>query len=74
MKKLFLFILLSFMIGFLTSCSDNDKTEKPKEKSTAEIRLEKQTQDVKNCVRTLGNGVYKDKSLSWKLDSCNATN
>jgi hypothetical protein len=62
------------MIGFLTSCSDNDKTEKPKEKSTAEIRLEKQTQDVKNCVRTLGNGVYKDKSLSWKLDSCNATN
>jgi large-conductance mechanosensitive channel len=74
MKKLFLFILLSFMISFLTSCSDNDKTEKPKEKSTAEIRLEKQTQDVKNCVRTLGNGVYKDKSLSWKLDSCNATN
>ena len=74
MKKLFLFILLSFMIGFLTSCSDNDKTEKPKEKSIAEIRLEKQTQDVKNCVRTLGNGVYKDKSLSWKLDSCNATN
>ena len=74
MKKLFLFILLSFMISFLTSCSDNDKTEKPKEKSPAEVRLEKQTQDVKNCVRTLGNGVYKDKSLSWKLDSCNATN
>ena len=61
------------MIGFLTSCSDNDKTEKPKEKSTAEIRLEKQTQDVKNCVRTLGQGVYRDKSLSWKLNGCNAT-
>ena len=44
------------------------------QKSSAEIKLEKQTQDVKNCVRTLGQGVYKDKSLSWKLDSCNATN
>ena len=44
------------------------------QKSSAEIKLERQTQDVKNCVRTLGQGVYKDKSLSWKLDSCNATN
>jgi len=44
------------------------------QKSSAEIKLEKQTQDVKNCVRTLGQGVYKDKSLSWKLNSCNATN
>ena len=74
MKKLSLYIFLGLMIGFLTSCSDNDKTEKPKEKSLAEVRLEKQTQDVKNCVKTLGQGVYKDKSLSWKLDSCNATN
>jgi len=44
------------------------------QKSSSEIKLEKQTQDVKNCVQTLGQGVYKDKSLSWKLDSCNATN
>ena len=29
----------------------------------AEIKLEKQTQDVKNCVRTLGQGVYKNKSV-----------
>ena len=29
------------------------------------------TQDQKNCVNTLGQGVYKDKSLEWKLDSCN---
>jgi len=42
------------------------------QKSSAEIKLERQTQDVKNCVRTLGQGVYKDKSLSWKLNSCNA--
>ena len=44
------------------------------QKSSSETKLERQTQDVKNCVRTLGQGVYKDKSLSWKLDSCNATN
>ena len=56
------------MFGLLTSCSDN------KEKNSAEIRLEKQTQSVKNCVRTFGQGVYKDKSLSWKLDGCNASN
>ena len=48
--------------------------EKVIQKSSSEIKLERQTQDVKNCVRTLGQGVYKDKSLSWKLDSCNATN
>ena len=74
MKKILVIVVMGLMIGFLTSCSDNDKTEKPKEKSLAEVRLEKQTQDVKNCVKTLGQGVYKDKSLSWKLDSCNATN
>jgi len=62
------------MIVCLTSCSDNNETEKSKQKSSAEIRLEKQTQDVKNCVQTLGQGVYKNKSLSWKLDSCNASN
>lgn len=48
--------------------------EKVIQKSSSETKLERQTQDVKNCVRTLGQGVYKDKSLSWKLDSCNATN
>lgn len=38
----------------------------------AQERLDRQTQSVKNCVETLGEGVYKDKSLTWKLDSCNA--
>ena len=74
MKRLFLYVLSSLMIVCLTSCSDNNETEKSKQKSPAEIRLEKQTQDVKNCVQTLGQGVYKNKSLSWKLDSCNASN
>mgnify|MGYP006231901187 FL=1 len=44
-----------------------------KSKSAAELKLERQTQDVKNCVQTLGKGVYKDKSLSWKLSNCNAS-
>ena len=74
MKRLFLYVLSSLMIVCLTSCSDNNETEKSKQKSPEEIRLEKQTQDVKNCVQTLGQGVYKNKSLSWKLDSCNASN
>ena len=74
MKTFFGILVLCLILGNLNSCSDNKETEKPKEKSSSEIRLEKQTQDVKNCVRTLGQGVYKDKSLSWKLDSCNATN
>jgi len=74
MKNLTRLLFLTLLFALLTSCSDNKESEKPKEKSSSEIRLEKQTQDVKNCVRTLGQGVYKDKSLSWKLDSCNATN
>ena len=68
MKNLTRLLFISLLFGLLTSCSDN------KEKNSAEIRLEKQTQSVKNCVRTFGQGVYKDKSLSWKLDGCNASN
>ena len=36
-----------------------------------EQRFNEATQDQKNCVNTLGQGVYKDKSLEWKLDNCN---
>jgi len=70
MKNLTRLLFLTLLFALLTSCSDNKESEK----SSAEIRLEKQTQSVKNCVRTFGQGVYKDKSLSWKLDGCNATN
>ena len=52
MKKILGIVVMGLMIGFLTSCSDNDKAEKPKEKSPAEVRLEKQTKAVKNCVKT----------------------
>ena len=36
-----------------------------------EERYNNATQGQKNCVNTLGQGVYKDKTLAWKLDSCN---
>ena len=74
MKNLIRLVFLTLFFGLLTSCSDNKESEKKTEKSPAEIRLEKQTQGVKSCVRTLGQGVYKNKSLSWKLDTCNASN
>tara|TARA_B100001093_G_C26709266_1_gene962676 strand:+ start:417 stop:806 length:390 start_codon:yes stop_codon:yes gene_type:complete len=34
--------------------------------------LDKQTKGVKACVKTIGEGVYKDKPLQWKLKNCNA--
>jgi len=34
-------------------------------------RYNNATQSQKNCVETLGQGVYKDKTLEWKLDNCN---
>ena len=34
-------------------------------------RYNNATQSQKNCVETLGQGVYKDKPLEWKLDNCN---
>jgi hypothetical protein len=35
-------------------------------------RYSRATKDQKNCVKTLGMGVCKNKSLEWKLDGCNA--
>jgi len=47
------------------------KNLKKDTKRKIEQRYNGATQDQKNCVNTLGQGVYKDKSLSWKLDNCN---
>ena len=30
-----------------------------------------QTQGVKNCVETLGQGVYSHRSTEWKIKTCN---
>jgi hypothetical protein len=51
----------------------NCNHSRKKDDKEALERLNKQTQSIKNCVETLGNGVYKDQSLSWKLDNCNAS-
>ena len=59
-KWIFLAIIGLAVIGFLFTNDDESKA-----------RLENVTQSQKNCVNTLGQGVYKDKSLSWKLDNCN---
>jgi hypothetical protein len=59
-KWIFLAIIGLAIIGFLFTNDDESNA-----------RLENATQSQKSCVNTLGQGVYKDKSLSWKLDNCN---
>ena len=71
MKSLFKWIAIVF-IGLIVLGIIATIQEKTDDKEALE-RLNKQTQSIKNCVETLGNGVYKDQSLSWKLDNCNAT-
>lgn len=71
MKKLFKWIAIVF-IGLIVLGIIATIQEKSDDKEALE-RLNKQTQSIKNCVETLGNGVYKDQSLSWKLDNCNAS-
>jgi len=71
MKSLFKWIVIVF-IGLIVLGIIATIQEKSDDKEALE-RLNKQTQSIKNCVETLGNGVYKDQSLSWKLDNCNAS-
>jgi hypothetical protein len=71
MKSLFKWIAIIF-IGLIVLGIIATIQEKSDDKEALE-RLNKQTQSIKNCVETLGNGVYKDQSLSWKLDNCNAS-
>ncbi len=71
MKSLFKWIAIVF-IGLIVLGIIATIQEKSDDKEALE-RLNKQTQSIKNCVETLGNGVYKDQSLSWKLDNCNAS-
>ena len=70
MKKLFKWIIIIvvlfvglIVIGFFGS--DPDYTNKVNE------RYEGATKGQQNCVKTLGEGKFKDQSLEWKLDSCN---
>jgi|AntAceMinimDraft_13_1070369.scaffolds.fasta_scaffold63692_1 hypothetical protein len=63
------FIIIFLIIAGKLFTDDNKQTDN---KATDQIdRYSEATEDQKNCIRTLGNGVYKDRSLEWKLDSCN---
>ena len=35
-------------------------------------RFRRQSSDVKHCVQTLDNSVYRNESLEWKLNNCKA--
>jgi len=56
--------LVIFGLGIIGTVFTNDD-------DGSKARLENATQSQKNCVNTFGQGVYKDKSLEWKLDNCN---
>ena len=60
LKWFFLAIIGFAIIGFFF-VEDGPQTK----------RYNKATQSQKNCVDTLDKGVYKNKSLEWKLDNCN---
>ena len=49
-----------------------DKASKTTEPPAKVYYLDKQTEGVKACVKTLGQGVYKYEPLQWKLKNCNA--
>ena len=61
-KWIFLVIIGLGVIGTVFTNDEDDGSK---------ARLENATQSQKNCVNTFGQGVYKDKSLEWKLDNCN---
>ena len=66
MGKIIKWIFLVIIgLGIFSAVFINDENDGSK------ARLENATQSQKNCVNTLGQGVYKDKPLSWKLDNCN---
>ena len=69
-KIIFYIIVIVFAVSYFFP---SDK-EEIVEKNQDEIRLENASSSGKACVNTLGRGVYRDKSLYWKLDTCNVPN
>ena len=59
----FLIVGVSLFVFFIQSPSKDDTSQYD--------RYNNANSDQKACVKTLGGGVYKDKSLEWTLDSCN---
>jgi len=71
MKKLFKWIGIIFVVLLLAGILIPDKDSE--DTNAALERYNKQSAGVQACVKTLGEGVYSYKSLTWKLDNCNAT-
>ena len=70
MKKLFKWIGIALAVLILIAVFGYEDTA---EKNVVIERYNKQNASVQACVKTLGEGVYSNKSLSWKLDNCNAS-
>ena len=68
MKKFLKWIIIVFVGLVILGIYGSRETS---EDRLAKERYNKATQSQKNCVNTFGQGVYKDKSLEWKLDNCN---
>ena len=71
--------LALFAIAYAYFFGSDKETPKKSEnviikKSKEEIRLENANTEQKACVKTLGRGVYSNKSLKWKLDACHIPN
>jgi hypothetical protein len=66
-------IAVIYLIFQIMSPPPKKVIQKPsaEDKNSTQSRYYNATQDQKNCVNTLRQGVYKDKPLAWKLDSCN---
>jgi len=76
-KKIWTLPFIGFVIflvigGIYSLFNPNDDSKSSNKFDPVQERLARQNSEVKACVNTLGNGIYKDKSLSWKLDQCNA--
>lgn len=74
--KVWVFLIILVFLG-LDELSKEGKDEKSSltknEISLEQLRYSNQSQSVKNCVTTFNSGVYSSKSLTWKLNQCNAT-
>ena len=68
-RNTIILVAIAFSVTLLLYLSSNFITPEENKKI---FYLDKQTQSVKNCVKTLGEGVYAEKSLQWKLKNCNA--
>ena len=72
MKKVLKWAGIAFLILVVIGMIQNYMDDASVEKAAME-RYNKQNASIQACVKTLGEGVNSYKSLSWKLDNCNAS-